>query len=36
LGIAAKTIQKRFKLPEGLRDKISRIAAAGASRHPYG
>jgi hypothetical protein len=36
LGIAAKTIQKRFDLPEALRSRVSRIGQAAASRQPYG
>jgi hypothetical protein len=36
LGIATKTIQKRFDLPEALRSRVSRIAQAAASRQPYG
>ena len=35
LGAAAKIIQKRFVLPEGMRDRIMRIAKAAASKHPY-
>jgi hypothetical protein len=35
LGIAATTIQKRFDVPEALRGRVSRIAQAATSRHPY-
>src|SRR5437762_7417607 len=36
LGVAAKTITKRFNLPEALRARVSRIGEAATSRHPYG
>ncbi len=35
LGIAAKTIQKRFDVPDALRSRVSRIAKAATSKHPY-
>ena len=36
LGIAAKTIQKRFDVPDALRSRVSRIGLAADSRQPYG
>lgn len=36
LGIAAKTILKRSVPPEALHRRVSRIAEAATSRHPYG
>jgi len=36
LGLAANTVAKRFKVPEPLGARISRIARVSASRHPYG
>jgi hypothetical protein len=36
LGIAARTIQKRFDLPDELCSRVSRIAEAATSKHPYG
>ncbi|HWX20533.1 MAG TPA: GNAT family acetyltransferase, partial [Candidatus Binatia bacterium] len=36
LGIATKSIQKRFTLPDALRARISRIEQASTSKRPYG
>ena len=36
LGQAAKTIHRRFDLPQVLAVRVARIAEAARSRHPYG
>lgn len=36
LGIATRTIRKRFEMSESLGGRVSRIAESATSRHPYG